>query len=311
MKLKKILRKPFKWLLIKYLRIDAGVEKAFLLKKLVSALSLKIYGERPFFQHFQFYIWIGIPLFLALYFAEPLLQQFQFEKTKKGYDEFLMVFKFPLWLAGLSIASGVFFSRMHTSTQRAKSIEQTEINNNFKLFYEHRAFFIEYVDEQINEFKKKNLENGKEQPSPIEITLFALFDGIIISVNFYELEIDTKRLYEICYPENNPTHFSAKLDEKFIELIETPAIVLSTLTREAFSLARIVKMSIFKGVIKQCKFSALEVQSVGSINYKELLFPDKLMSKSVKSSLEKSLLVNSETVAMLLCIQLVKDVFHD
>jgi hypothetical protein len=41
---------------------------------------------------------------------------------------------------------GVIVSRFHASKQRAKSIRQTDINNNFKLYHEHKKLFSDVFD---------------------------------------------------------------------------------------------------------------------------------------------------------------------
>lgn len=113
--------------------------------------SLKEFDEEsPLYIHSVFHLAISIPLIVALGFAMTIAPGLNAEFSVEGYKQFLDYFNFPLWIAGGSILFGIAVGRFHASKQRARTIrntltaiEQTETNNSFRNYFEHKKMFIE------------------------------------------------------------------------------------------------------------------------------------------------------------------------
>lgn len=172
--------------------------------------------EKPFYAHYQFWIvWVSFPLVAALFFAQPIFENYELKLSKDGYDTFFEVMKLPLWLAGLSIAGGIFFARMHASKQRSRQIEQTEKNNNFKLFYEHREYFEGYL-KGLFESGGPSFSEEIKLSSGIE-TSFGIETNkryVIGYVNCNNFNVDSRALYNYVFPDNKPTFFSSEIQFK-------------------------------------------------------------------------------------------------
>ncbi|TDF41573.1 hypothetical protein EYS14_01595 [Alteromonadaceae bacterium M269] len=122
--------------------------------------------ESPLYTHSIFHLAIAVPLIIALGFALMISPGLNAEFSVEGYKQFLDFFNFPLWIAGGSILFGVVVGRFHASKQRARAISQTEVNNNFKNYYEHKKLFI-------NSFKHSGYRISHSYIGPmVDVKLF-------------------------------------------------------------------------------------------------------------------------------------------
>jgi hypothetical protein len=155
--------------------------------------DFKLHPNKPIYAHCLLWLAVFFPIFLAVAFSWPLMTNLTYDFTKEGYDLFLATFRLPLWLLSGAIVFGVIVARFHFSLQRSKSIEQSEKNlqeskrnNNFKMYYEHREVFNDFV-------KDIHFEIAIKQQG-------------IRYVTCGELDIDITRAYSYFFSSNSPSH---------------------------------------------------------------------------------------------------------
>jgi hypothetical protein len=76
---------------------------------------------------------------------------------------FLELIKLPISILSLSVLLGVMVGRFHGSALRIASYQQSEKNNTFRNFYDHRRLFSEWIldthEQQISKFKYTTIES--------------------------------------------------------------------------------------------------------------------------------------------------------
>lgn len=166
---------------------------------------VEIDEAKPFYRHTLFYLFISPPLLLSVFSAYHLSSYVTISDSfdKDSFDFFMSHFKFAYTSAGVSILTGVFFSRMHASKQRAKALMQVDVNNNFKNYTDHKKEFIQTMTKIQGKAKLEMLTNPKGQT----------FD--------YHLAIDSTEFYRFLFPQNNPTHFLASLSSSAIQEVRS------------------------------------------------------------------------------------------
>lgn len=175
--------------------------KTSFFKKLVTGL----HPDKPIYMHWLLWGAVVVPAVIAFVFARPLMEGLNFSLTKEGYSLFLSTFKFPLWLLSGSIVFSVIVARFHFSLQRSKAIdlseknlEQSEINNHFKMYYEHKGIFNNFVKDIKFEI---SIHDPKKR----------------IAVQCGHLTVQRDKAYSFFFPENSPFKMHADFTISDIE----------------------------------------------------------------------------------------------
>lgn len=163
--------------------------------------QLFIISHAPLFRIPLFWLATIFPLVIALGLAVPLMQDLNFEFSTSGYKNFISTFSFPLWVASGSILFGIMVGRFHGSVQRHEAIQQTEINNSFRNYIEHKQLFknrltFETIRVQI-EGRKKN-----------EKSLFSNTD------------LNENRVYKMWFPSSTYNEFNISVNEDIVSTIK-------------------------------------------------------------------------------------------
>lgn len=97
----------------------------------------------------SFWLALGVPVVIAVIFALPIILagKLEFNFSDKGYDYFIQLFSFPLWIASMSLVTGVMVGRFHGSKQRAKAMKQAQAQNEFSNYFNHQDYFCKHLDE--------------------------------------------------------------------------------------------------------------------------------------------------------------------
>tara|TARA_Y100001968_G_C19419298_1_gene750823 strand:- start:1137 stop:1940 length:804 start_codon:yes stop_codon:yes gene_type:complete len=131
----------------------------------------------------------------------------KFDFSQQGYSKFVELFSFPLWVASGSIIFGVLVGRFHGSVQRYEALCQTESNNNFSNFIEHKKLFFEKLDFDGMTFKAVlTVENDE--------------GNLNLSDYIMDFRLDKERLYKFFFPQNSYKNFDISKRVNLIEMSE-------------------------------------------------------------------------------------------
>lgn len=78
----------------------------------------------------------------------------QFDRSYKGFNQFIEYFKFPIGLLAFLIPLGAIYATNHRSEQFKKQMEVAKNQNNFSNYYKHIEEFEKYISDHINEVNK-------------------------------------------------------------------------------------------------------------------------------------------------------------
>lgn len=67
--------------------------------------------------------------------------------TSEGYNNFLVAFKLPIGVMGLSIPLGALAASVHRSVQTSRQIVEQNQQNIFTNYLEHRKYFLTFIEE--------------------------------------------------------------------------------------------------------------------------------------------------------------------
>jgi hypothetical protein len=88
------------------------------------------------------------PLFIALLMSIPLMKGYELTASQSAYENFMSMFKLPIWVMSSSLIFGVMVTRFHSSKQRSTQITFAIDANNFNYYLKHRESFYEMLDQK-------------------------------------------------------------------------------------------------------------------------------------------------------------------
>lgn len=205
--------------------------------------SLLKIGHAPLFKIKLFWVATLFPLAIALVLSIPMFSSTKFDFSQQGYSKFVELFSFPLWVASGSIIFGVLVGRFHGSVQRYEGLSQTESNNNFRNYVEHKKLFFEKLDFDGIAFRAM-------------LTLER--DDSFQNVSDYDMDfhLDKERLYRFFFPNNDYKNFDITKRASLIEMseidISADAEKLNVKAHEMLEkLSGITGVSLHRGLIKR------------------------------------------------------------
>ncbi|WP_394222303.1 hypothetical protein [Alteromonas gracilis] len=169
--------------------------------------SLFRIDHAPLFKIKLFWFATLFPLAIALVLSIPMFSSTKFDLTPQGYSKFVELFSFPLWIASGSIIFGVLVGRFHGSVQRYEALRQTESNNNFSNFIEHKKLFFEKLDFDGITFKARLTVESDEE-------------NLHLSDYIMDFRLDKERLYKFFFSQNSYKNFDISKRVNLIEMSE-------------------------------------------------------------------------------------------
>lgn len=152
-----------------------------------------IYPDLPLHKNWSFWLAIVTPALIAavlLILAAGESQELCFSSACQ--NNLLESNKLPIGVLSLSVLFGVMVGRFHGSAQRIASYKQTEKNNTFRNFYDHRELFYEWVlishEKQVKKLQYVTIESTAS-------LYHSLFEKN--SPSFVEVEIPKEKVKEI------------------------------------------------------------------------------------------------------------------
>lgn len=146
--------------------------------KKIACEFVRVDETKPLHRNKIFWLATISPLVISAMLSAPLAGNLAFEFSKEGYDLFLSTFKFPLWLSSSSLVFGVMVGRFHGSAQRATTINQSKLQNNFSNYLSHRDHFQKYMqsvsdelDLKIDAFKIYGVIFSSSTPNGVDINI--------------------------------------------------------------------------------------------------------------------------------------------
>ena len=87
-------------------------------------------------------------IIIVYFFHSGLLywKGYELDLSAEGLSVFFSISKIPLSILSLVIPAGLFISRLHSTTQTAVQINETEKKNNMDSFYNQRKYYVEYLN---------------------------------------------------------------------------------------------------------------------------------------------------------------------
>ncbi len=105
--------------------------------------------------------WVG----LIIFFGEWDTSRLCF--TGKCFYNLYEIYRFPIWLAGLSLALSGIVAAVHRSNETAKQIstaqkqyEATLVKNSFDLFVKHQEVFVSGISDLLNKYNNLDYESN-------------------------------------------------------------------------------------------------------------------------------------------------------
>lgn len=145
----------------------------------------------PLHKNHSFWLAIAAPIFVAILLLAGSFHNARSICFSSGcQNHFLESNKLPIGVLSLSVLFGVMVGRFHGSAQRIASHKQTEENNTFRNFYDHRKLFAEWMTESQN----KKL-------------------GQLKCTSIYS----ATKLYHALFRVNSPTHLTTELSADHVE----------------------------------------------------------------------------------------------
>ncbi len=159
----------------------------------------------PLFKIKLFWFATLFPLVIALVLSIPMFSSTKFDFTPQGYSKFVELFSFPLWIASGSIIFGVLVGRFHGSVQRYEGLRQTESNNNFRNYIEHKKLLFEKLDFDGITFRATLSVDDEEG---------------YLNLRDYDMDfrLDRERLYKFFFPNNDYKNFNISKRASLIEM---------------------------------------------------------------------------------------------
>ena len=111
--------------------------------------NLLIIDEKKALHHnFLFWLVTVAPLLIGLLMSIPLMKGYELTASQYAYENFMSIFKLPIWVMSSSLIFGVMITRFHSSKQRSTQISFAIDANNFNYYLKHRESFFEMLDQK-------------------------------------------------------------------------------------------------------------------------------------------------------------------
>lgn len=147
--------------------------------------------NKPLHKNYSFWLAICVPIVPALLLSLEIVKDAgPFCLTSDCQKMFIDHFQLPITILSLSVLFGVMVGRFHGSAQRVASYSQSQENNTFRNFYDHRKLFTEWLSGPY----ATHIQNSK----------------------YIKLENPT-RLYSRLFSSNSPTNVSTNLSIKKVQ----------------------------------------------------------------------------------------------
>lgn len=118
---------------------------------LKESFSWHLDPHKPLHEHWLFWLVVLTPVLLGIALGLPIWQAYSFSLSESGYETFLEISKLPFYVMAPAIPLGMVVAAFHKTKQTAEQIRQTETNNNFRNYIDHRDIFIEISKERLPE----------------------------------------------------------------------------------------------------------------------------------------------------------------
>lgn len=155
------------------------------MKKFLNYFS--IIETKPLHKNILFWIATLTPILIGVLLSIPITKNLSINFSEEGYKLFLEKFSFPLWFSSSSIILGVIVARFHSSAQKATSIIQSKLQNNFSNYLSHRDHFQKHINAIAEEF---------------------------------DIKIDAFKIYGIVFSESTPSGVSTEISSGIYEYYE-------------------------------------------------------------------------------------------
>ncbi|MCL1051876.1 hypothetical protein L2755_19925 [Shewanella abyssi] len=109
---------------------------------------LSIDENKPLHHNGLFWLVTLAPLLIALFMSIPLMKDYELTASQSAYDNFMSMFKLPIWVMSSSLIFGVMVTRFHSSKQRSTQMSFVIDANNFNYYLKHRESFYEMLDQK-------------------------------------------------------------------------------------------------------------------------------------------------------------------
>jgi hypothetical protein len=114
---------------------------------------LSIDEKKALHHNFLFWFVTITPLIIALLMSIPLMKGYELTASQSAYENFMSMFKLPIWVMSSSLIFGVMLTRFHSSKQRSTQISFAIDANNFNYYLKHRESFFEMLDQKKDNIK--------------------------------------------------------------------------------------------------------------------------------------------------------------